>query len=72
MFFEKFIPLFKKIHTQTSKNFTNFGDGFFSVFNPKGQQTKMLITVSDRPQNHIHEFMIDALLGQFQCLEVNK
>ncbi|CAG5077916.1 Oidioi.mRNA.OKI2018_I69.PAR.g8843.t1.cds [Oikopleura dioica] len=32
----------------------------------------MLITVSDRPQNHIHEFMIDALLGQFQCLEIEQ
>ena len=62
----------KKIHTPKSEKFTEFGDGFFSVFNPRGYQDKMLITVSNRPSDIVHTLMIDGLLGQFQCLEVSK
>ena len=60
-----------KIHTRNSGNFTDFGDGFFSVFNPEGYQDKFMITTSNRAWNIVDEYFIDAILGQYQCFSVS-
>lgn len=60
----------KKIHTGT--NFTKFGDGFFSVFNPDGEKKSLDITTSNIRSDHRNTVRIPAKLGQFQCLQVTK
>ena len=60
----------KKIHTGTY--FRNFGDGFFSVFNPDGEEEILEITTSNNQSDHRNTVRIPAKLGLFQCLQVTK
>jgi hypothetical protein len=67
----------QKIHTEKlfyndSTYFSDFGDGFFAVFNPEEEQKKINITVSDTESTIYKEVEIVAVPSQFQCLAVNK
>ena len=59
-----------KIHTGT--NFANFGDGFFSVWNPSGETEKLEITTSNinDGNNYRNTRKIPVKMGQFQCIQV--
>ena len=50
----------------------NFGDGFFSVFNPQGETNKLKITTSNNENNITNTIAIKANIGQFQCLQVEQ
>ena len=50
----------------------NFGDGFFSVFNPENETRKLKITTSNTENDHRNSIMISANIGQFQCLQVEQ
>jgi hypothetical protein len=58
----------KKIHTGT--NFENFGDGFFSVWNPFGETSKLKITTSNLESDHRNTVQVNATVGLFQCFQV--
>lgn len=67
----------QKIHTEKlfyndSTYFSDFGDGFFAVFNPEDEQKKINITVSDTESTIYKEIEIIAVPNQFQCFAVNK
>ena len=49
-----------------------FGDGFFTVFNPKGETHKLQVTTSNNSTNIINYVMFDAIIGRFQCIQVEQ
>ena len=59
-----------KIHTGT--DFENFGDGYFSVFNPQDERTKLRVTTSNNITNHRNSISFTAIVGQFQCINVEQ
>ena len=60
----------KKIHTGT--NFKNFGDGYFSVFNPQNETRKLKVTTSNNSTDHRNSITFTAIVGQFQCINVEQ
>ena len=60
----------KKIHTGT--NSENFGDGYFSVFNPQNETKKLKVTTSNNSTDHNNSLKFEAIVGQFQCINVEQ
>ena len=60
----------KKIHTRT--NFKTFGDGYFSVFNPDNETRKLKVTTSNNSTSLINSIKFEAIVGQFQCINVEQ
>jgi hypothetical protein len=60
----------KKIHTGT--NFQKFGDGYLSVFNPQDEKTKLRVTTSNNSTDHRNSITFLAIVGQFQCINVEQ
>ena len=60
----------KKIHTGT--NFEKFGDGYFSVFNPEKETKKLKVTTSNNSTHHRNSKKFSAIVGQFQCINVEQ
>jgi hypothetical protein len=49
-----------------------FGDGFFSVFNPNYETTKLKVTTSNNSTDHRNTFTFAAIVGQYQCISVEQ
>ena len=60
----------KQIHTGT--NFTKFGDGYFSVFNPQNETEKLEVTTSNNSTDHNNSVKFKAIVGQYQCINVEQ
>ena len=60
----------KKIHTGTNMN--KFGDGYFSVFNPDNETRKLRVTTSNNRTNLTNSIKFEAIVGQFQCINVEQ
>ena len=58
----------EQIHTGT--NYTNYGDGFFSLWNPNGYTDKLEITSSNLETQHRNKMQVNTTLGLFQCIQV--
>ena len=60
----------KKIHAGT--NMKKFGDGYFSVFNPQDETRKLSVTTSNNSTHHRNSKKFSAIVGQFQCINVEQ
>ena len=60
----------KKIHNGT--NFEKFGDGYFSVFNPQNERKKLTVTTSNNSTDHRNSITFTAIVGQYQCINVEQ
>ena len=49
-----------------------FGDGYFSVFNPEDERTKLRVTTSNNSTDHRNSITFSAIAGQFQCINVEQ
>ena len=49
-----------------------FGDGFFSVFNPLNEMTKLRVTTSNNSTVHRNSIEFTAIVGQYQCISVEQ
>ena len=60
----------KKIHNGT--NFGRFGDGYFSVINPENETGKLEVTTSNNSTDHNNSVQFTAIVGQYQCINVEQ
>ena len=60
----------EKIHTGT--NMEKFGDGYFSVWNPMNETSKLRVTTSNTMNDHRNSVTFSAIVGQYQCINVDQ
>ena len=49
-----------------------FGDGYFTVFNPDNETTKLRVTTSNNSTDHRNSVKFTAIVGQYQCISVEQ
>ena len=62
--------MLEKIHTGT--NMKKFGDGYFSVFNALNSTKKLKVTTSNNITSLTNSILFEAIVGQFQCINVEQ
>ncbi|CBY22491.1 unnamed protein product [Oikopleura dioica] len=65
-------PKANLVHIHTGTNNEKFGDGFFAVFNPIDETNKLRVTTSNNSTTHRNSLQFTAIVGQFQCVQVEQ